>query len=821
MTVDQDSKTSPMMAQWKDCKNKAPQCILLFRLGDFYEAFYEDAELIARELDITLTKRQDAPMAGVPFHASEGYIDRLVGKGYRVAIAEQMQDPKTVKGLVKREIVRIVTPGTLINSTLLTEKANNFLACIVQVGQIYGLSVLDLSTADFKAMEFEDSKQLLDELCKLTPKEIVLSEKWQKKHGEFLREIQEQLNPTLIIKEDWHFDVAHATDTLLRHFRVHNLDGFGLKGMNAAINASGAILQYVTDDLNLCTQHIQIITTPSLSQYMLIDRTTQKNLELFETLQEGKKAHTLYKLIDHTQTPMGARMLKFWLTHPLLDVQEIGLRQEAIGALLEQERIRQQIRVHLSQIKDLERLIMRIETGYCSPRDLSALRFSLEHIEPLCALLKVFSQEALRSSCQKLTDITNLVHKLGQALVDTPPLRLGEGGIFRQGFHPELDALRSLQTDSQSWIAQYQMQLKEQTKIKTLKVSYTKAFGFYIEVSKGQADRIPGNFQRRQTLINSERFITPELKTFEHQILHAEEKLQVLEAELFQALREEIAPFATTIRTIAQAVAQLDCFYSLAEAAKKGGYVKPLVDQSDLFFVEQGRHPVIEKALECACYIPNNVLINQDERLHLITGPNMAGKSTFLRQAALIAILAQMGSFVPATKAHIGLIDKVFSRIGASDDVSRGRSTFMVEMTETAHILHNVTDRSLVILDEIGRGTSTYDGIAIAWAVAEYLLKEPGKRAKTLFATHYWELTEMENTIPGAVNYNVAVQESEDSIVFLRKIIRGGTDKSYGIHVARLAGLPHNALRRAEARLKKLEKDAGRNSSSQKQLCLF
>jgi DNA mismatch repair protein MutS len=831
MTIETDQKISPMMTQWHACKKSVPDAILLFRLGDFYEAFYEDAILISEQLDLTLTKRQEIPMAGVPFHTSEAYVDKLVAKGYRIAIAEQMEDPRAVKGLVKREIVRVVTPGTVINSTLLTDKSNNYLACIAQVGETHGLSVLDLTTADFKAMEFNGCKELIDELCRLHPKEILIAEKWNKKHEAFIEEIKGQFEPTINIKEDWHFEHSHACDVLLRHFRVHNLDGFGLKGMVAAINASGTILHYVHEDLNLSIEHIKSIATEHLNRYMLLDRSTQKHLELFESLHDGKKKHTLLQCIDRTVTPMGGRLLKRWLTHPLLDIDEIRLRQDAVSAFLQSWQKSLEIRVHLSEIRDLERLMMRIETGYASPRDLAGLRFSLEHVAPLFQLLTPFAETILMQAKQNLTDVTAIVDKIRKTLVDAPPLRLSDGGIFRSGFHPELDELKSLQNDSHAWIARYQVQLKEQTQIKTLKVGYTKAFGYYIEVSRGQSDKIPGSFQRRQTLVNAERFITSELKEFEHKMLHAEEKIAALEYEFFNSLRKEAASFSPQVRAIAAAVAILDCLLSFAEIARTHNYVRPLVDESEILHVEQGRHPVIEATIGTETFIPNDVFLDrQKEQLYLITGPNMAGKSTFIRQVALIAILAQIGSFVPAVRAHLGIIDKVFSRIGASDDLSRGQSTFMVEMTETANILHNTTNRSLVILDEIGRGTSTYDGISIAWAVAEYLLLQPQKRAKTLFATHYWELTELESLIPGAVNYNVAVHESDRGIVFLRKILKGGTDKSYGIHVAKLAGLPHIVINRAREILQKLEKNAGRTCDSepnakqqqlQKQLSLF
>lgn len=828
MTLTTDLKISPMMAQWQACKKSAPDAILFFRLGDFYEAFYEDALLIVKELDLTLTKRQEIPMAGVPFHASEGYIDKLVTKGFSVAIAEQMEDPRSVKGLVKREIVRIVTPGTVVTSSLLSDKFHNFLASVAQVGEIHALSILDLTTADFKTMEFCSVSELIDELYRLQPKEILFPEKWILKHSQLLEELKGAFSFSSLIKEDWYFDHQHACELLLRHFRVHNLDGFGLKAMVAAINAAGAILHYVHEDLNLPINHIQTLSTEHLNRYMLIDRSTQKHLELFESLHENKNNHTLLHLIDQTKTPMGGRLLKTWLSHPLLSIEEIQTRQEGIQEFLNQWTLAKQIQEHLKEIRDIERVMMRIETGYASARDLSGLRFSLEHIAPLTELLSGFTKAALVLARQHLHDVTPLVSMIRAQIVDAPPLRLSDADVIRDGFHPELDALKSLQKDSHAWIASYQTKLKEQTQIKTLKVGYTKAFGYYIEVSRGQADKIPDHFQRRQTLINAERFITPELKEYEHKMLTAEARIASIEYELFHSLRKEVATHAHRVRQIAHALAQIDSLLSLATLAHQFHYTKPLVDDSEIFHIEGGRHPVIEATLHTEGFIPNDLFLDgKDQRLYLITGPNMAGKSTFIRQAALIAILAQMGSFVPAKNVHIGIIDKVFSRIGASDDLSRGQSTFMVEMTETANILNHATSRSLVILDEIGRGTSTYDGISIAWSVAEYLLTQKGKQAKTLFATHYWELTELETKIPGAVNYNIAVHESEKGIVFLRKIVRGGTDKSYGIHVARLAGLPSIAIKRAQEMLQQLEQKGGRTPPSalktikEKQLSFF
>ncbi len=811
-TLSSDPKVSPMMAQWHACKKSSPDSVLFFRLGDFYEAFYEDAVLIAKELDLTLTKRQEIPMAGVPFHSCEGYIDKLVAKGYRIAIAEQMEDPKLVKGIVKREIVRVITPGTVVTSSLLSEKTNNYLICLTQINSTYGLGILDLTTADFRAMEFDDAKLLLDELYRLSPKEVLLSQKWKSDHPAFIEELLAQFHPLIHTKENWHFDHTHACDVLMRHFHVHHLDGFGLKGMVAAINAAGALLHYVHEDLNLPISHIQTLTAEHSSDRMLIDRSTQRHLELIETLHEGKKAHSLLHLLDETCTPMGARLLKHWLIHPLLNPDEIHKRQEAIQAFQKAGTAIGTLSSHLEEIRDLERLIMRIETGYASPRDLVGLRFSLEQIPLVSAVLSTLSSELIQADRIVLDTMPNIADNIREALIETPPLRLSDGGLFKEGFHKGIDELKDLKKDSDAWIASYQGELRELTQIKTLKVGFTNAFGFYIEVSRGQADKIPDTFQRRQTLVNAERFITPELKEYEYQILHAEERLSALELELFHELRKQVASHAEQIREIARAVARIDVLLSLTKVANLHNFVCPVVDASDQFHIVQGRHPVIEASLQGETFIPNDTFLDGEaNRLLLITGPNMAGKSTYIRQVALIAILAQIGSFVPAQSAHLGIVDKVFSRIGASDDLSRGQSTFMVEMTETANILHNTTSRSLVILDEIGRGTSTYDGISIAWAVAEYLLTQPNRRAKTLFATHYWELTALEKLIPGAVNYNVAVHESDRGITFLHKIIQGSTDKSYGIHVARLAGIPQVVLKRAHEMLAKLEKNAGRS----------
>jgi DNA mismatch repair protein MutS len=771
---------TPMMSQWQACKAQAKDALLLFRLGDFYEAFYDDAQTIAKAISLTLTSRQGTPMCGVPFHTAEIYIDKLIAKGFKVAVAEQTEDPKAVKGLVKREIVRIVTPGTLVTSQLLSDKKNNFFVSVVQTASQFGLSILDLTTAEFRALELAKEQELVDELCRLRPAEFLVS-----KNFDFLKELSFLFPFVTNCKEA--LDPKLSFDVLTAHFDVQNLDGFGLRGQTAAITAAGSLLLYLKEELNLSLEHIHSIQSDSLSQFMALDRSTMRNLELGDSL---------VNLLDETCTPMGGRLLRQWLQYPLLSCSGIAERQEAIYSFLNRPAVSKKARQLLSQVRDLERLMMKTAAHYATPRDLLALGLSLSHIP---AIKETLGEEAL-------FDAAPLANRILSALNETLPLRIGEGEIFKDGCHEELDRLRQLSKDSMSWMARYQVSLREQTGIKTLKVGYTKAFGYYIEVSRAQSEKIPAHFQRRQTLVNAERFLTEELKQFEHQVLTAEERSKAIESELYEQLRSGVAAHAAAVNSAAKILARIDALLSLALIAETEQWVRPTVDESDTLEIIGGRHPVIERAIGKSAFIPNDTLLHPAQQLMLITGPNMAGKSTYIRQVAIIAILAQIGSYVPATAARIGLIDKVFSRIGASDDLARGQSTFMVEMSETANILNNATSRSLVLLDEIGRGTSTYDGISIAWAVAEYLLTTPRKQAKTLFATHYWELTKLEAEYPHAVNFQTAVQEIPSGIVFLRKIIQGGTDKSYGIHVAKLAGLPAKAIKRAQEMLKELEK---------------
>ncbi len=784
-----------MMAQWHACKEKAKDALLLFRLGDFYEAFYEDAVQLSKVLGIALTKRGEVPMAGIPHHACESYLDRLIAQGLRVAIAEQLENAKPGKTIVAREIVRQVTPGTLVQSGLLQDKANNYLACIVPCGKQFGVACLDISTADFRACEVDSLDTLGDLLYRMRPKEILLSETWP--YTAFLEEMVKEIACCIHKKQEHAFDKERGTQFFRAHFHENT---FALP--SGAMVAAGVLLLHVKNDIKLSIDHVRKISSAQRAHAMEIDRIAEKHLELFEPLR-GPNGPTLFGTIDHTHTPMGARMLRYWLQYPLLDIEKIVQRQDVVERLAMQDALREELREELRQMRDIERMLMRTESGYISPRELLSLRLSLEHIAPVRALLAKESQTLLAKMHAELFSLDNLIEILRAALVDHPPLRLGEDRVFKTGYSHELDELRSFSEETHAWLARYQSELKEETEIKSLKVGYTKAFGFYIEVSRGQAQKIPASFERKQTLVNAERFTTPTLKEYEYRQLHAEGRIEALENQLFVQLRMEVAKYAEEIRKTAKTIAFIDCICALAHLARSHDYIRPVVNAEETFFIEKGRHPVLDVELR-ERFIPNDVSLDGDRRrLLLITGPNMGGKSTYIRQTALLAILAQMGSFIPAKSARMGIVDRIFSRIGASDDLARGQSTFMVEMAETAHILRNATEKSLIILDEIGRGTSTYDGIAIAWAIVEHLLTK--ERSKVLFATHYSELTQLEEKLSGLANIHVAVQEQEGKIAFLHKIRPGTCDKSYGIYVAKLAGLPSSVIERAWKVLHTLE----------------
>lgn len=814
-----DEKTiSPMMLQWQECRKSAKDSLLLFRMGDFYEAFYEDAVILSNELDLVLTKRQGIPMSGVPCHTIDSYIDRLISKGHRIAVAEQTEDPKQAKGLVKREVVKIITPGTIINSSLLAEKSNNYFVSITQIGTLFGFSAVDVTTGEFWVSEFDNEQDVINELHRHHPAELLTSEKFQSKHPSLIGEIRNSYHTLINILQDWKFDHQLTYNFLTSHFQVHTLDGFGLKGKVVAINAAGALLGYLKETLCQSVHSIQQISYYSTAQYLVLDSMSQRNLELTESLQEGSRRHTLLSILDRTKTSMGGRLLRHWIKQPLISCQGIHQRQNAIDALLIHPHLLEQIAHCLGSIRDIERLIMKVSSHHASPRDIMALGISFASIPQLKNIVSQAVCPFLKDIARSISPLPEMTSLIASALVDEPPARLSDGRVFRQGFHQELDDLHNISKDSKGWIANYQAELREGLGIKTLKVGFNRMFGYYIEVSRGQAERMPNSFTRKQTLVNAERYITPELKEYETKVLTAEERIGAIESALFAELKAKILTYTSEVIQTAKLIAKLDCLYSLAEIAKERSYIRPLVDEGKQIEIIEGRHPVIEAYYLGENFIPNDTLLDdQDNLMMILTGPNMAGKSTFIRQVALLVIMAQIGSFIPAKNALIGIVDKLFTRIGASDDLSRGQSTFMVEMTETANILNHATDHSLVILDEIGRGTSTYDGISIAWAVAEYLLTAENKKAKTLFATHYWELTKLEK-MKGVVNYHVAVQECEDRIIFLRKILRGSTDKSYGVHVARLAGLPSWVIMRAREMLAYLEEGASRTKAFEDKL---
>ncbi len=799
MTESIEVQISPMMQQWHSCKAKAKDALLLFRLGDFYEAFFEDAVILARELNLTLTKRGAIPMSGIPSQTLDNYVEKLVNKGLLVAIAEQMESPKEAKTIVRREIVRIVSPGANLLSHTLSDSSNNFFASVCRVNASIGLSFLDLSTGDLICLEVSNENELFDELCKRSPKEILISEKFKKTNEALFEELKTTFTFRLCTKEDWHFDHQIAYNFLIKHFNVHSLDCFGLKGMVSSINAIGSLLHHVETDLCQNISSIKKIRLDSLSSYMTINHTTARHLDLLIPSSGNPKA-SLFALLNQTKTPMGMRLLKDWILHPLLSSDEIKKRQDALEEFIKSPLFLEDL---LSSIRDLERLSIRVSTKIATPRDLLALADSLEVIPLLKSAIQTFKSDLLKETFFSFFDFFPLVKKIKSALIEAPPIKFTEGGMFQTGYIKELDELKSLKEESETWLANYQTSLREKLDIKTLKVGYSKSFGYFIETSRAQADKMPSSFDKRQTLVSGERFISPELKEFEHKILHADEKMIELEKELFIELRDEVFSYCNPVQIIANSVAVIDVIYAMARVASTFGYTKPVIDNSDTIDIVDGRHPILETFLKGESFIPNDTLLSStDTSLLLITGPNMAGKSTYIRQVALLVIMAQIGSFVPAKYAKIGIIDKVFSRIGASDDLARGQSTFMVEMSETASILHLATKNSLVILDEIGRGTSTYDGIAIATAVAEHLLK---LGVKTLFATHFWELTKLETEYKSVKNQRVAVQENEDGIIFLHKILNGGADKSYGIHVAKLAGLPIDVIKRAQKLLIELE----------------
>ncbi len=801
-------KTTPLMDQYLSIKADYKEVLLLYRMGDFYETFYEDAKLLAKTLGIALTKRAhgksaDVPLAGFPYHALDNYLPKLLNAGLRVAICEQVEDPKLAKGVVKREVVEIASPGATLSDKLLDSRTNNFLAAIHFNDSTVGLAVADVSTGMFQVAEFQ-RERLPEHLLQYHPKEILLA---ASHFDELKDQLQNRLTSILTKREDWLFNRDYTYEILINQFKTHSLKGFGCEDMDAAIVAAGILIHYLQENYKTRLEHFLGLQVLNVSNYMVLDESTRRNLEISRALSGNSGQNTLLDILDYTITPMGARLFKQWIQQPLLNIKAIEHRLDLVTDLLENRPLHRELSALLKQIFDLERLLGKIVTGRANGRDLLNLSQSLRQIKPLKETLVAMASKRLVKAFKALNPLESLTELISEALVDSPPLTIQEGGIIRKGYNPELDELRQITEKGKDWLIEYQQAERQRTGISTLKVNYNKVFGYYLEVTHVHKEKVPETYIRKQTLVNAERYITPELKEWEEKILGAEEKINTLEYQLFQEVREKVSSFIRPIQSNSHLIAELDCFLSLAAAADENNYVRPVVDQSQRIEIREGRHPVVEKNLPHGQdFIANDTFLDpKQEQIWIITGPNMAGKSTFLRQVGLIVLMAQIGSYVPAARARIGIADRIFTRVGASDNLALGESTFLVEMNETANILHNATERSLILLDEIGRGTSTFDGLSIAWAVAEYLHNQPSVRSRTLFATHYHELTELALIYPRIKNYNVAVEEWQDQVVFLRKIVPGGTDNSYGIYVAQMAGLPQELIGRAREILSNLE----------------
>ncbi len=797
------SQLSPMMQHYMETKKEYPDCILFYRLGDFYEMFFDDALTVSKELEITLTGKdcglsERAPMCGVPFHAVDSYLYRLVQKGYKVAIAEQMEDPKQAKGLVKREVIRVVTPGTITSSQVLDETKNNYLMGIVYMDGIYGISTADISTGDFMVTEVDSERELFDEINKFSPSEIICNNALYMS-GVDMDGLKNRYQVVITALDSRFFGEESCRRILMEHFKVGALVGLGLEDYATGIIAAGAVMQYIYETQKSTLEHITTVTPYSTGQYMVIDTSTRRNLELVETMREKQKRGTLLWVLDKTKTAMGARLLRACIEQPLIHRDEIIRRQNAVEELNMNYISREEICEYLNPIYDLERLIGRISYKTANPRDLIAFRSSLEMLPYIKQILGEFNSELLAEFGRELDPLQDIFRLIGDAIVEEPPITVREGGIIKDGYNQEADKLRQAKTEGKNWLTELEAKEKEKTGIKTLKVKFNKVFGYYFEVTNSFKDQVPDYYIRKQTLTNAERFTTDELKQLEDIIMGAEEKLVSLEYDLFCEVRDKIGAEVIRIQKTAKSIAGIDVFCSLSVVATRRNYVKPSINDKGVIQIKNGRHPVVEQMMRDDMFVANDTFLdNGKNRLSVITGPNMAGKSTYMRQVALIVLMAQLGSFVPAQEADIGICDRIFTRVGASDDLASGQSTFMVEMTEVANILRNATRNSLLVLDEIGRGTSTFDGLSIAWAVIEHISNSKLLGAKTLFATHYHELTELEGTIAGVKNYCIAVKEQGDDIVFLRKIVRGGADKSYGIQVAKLAGVPDSVIARAK-----------------------
>jgi DNA mismatch repair protein MutS len=797
---------TPIRKQYLKIKSQYPEAILFFRLGDFYETFDQDAETTARELDIVLTSRNVAkgtrvPMAGIPYHAIENYLARLIEKGYHVAICEQVGD-QPVKGLVPRQVTRVVTPGTIIEPGLLPKDANNYLASVVLKERRAGIAYVDITTGEFAATELSESdiaNAVRAELMRIRPAEVL--------HPESLEQENDQVGHTTSWP-DWRFEASRCEEAIFSHFGVATLDGFGLRGMPLASRAAGGILQYLSETQPAALKLLTSLSTYSLKEFMTLDAATRRNLELTETIRGGQVHGSLLMILDHCVTPMGKRLIKQWVSKPLLDVNRILQRQDGVETFVEAGLLRAEVREALKSLGDLERVTQRVVGGTAQPRDLVSMRATLRQLPAVRALLP--DDKALASMLNDFQLCEDELNLLQTALEESPPATVQNIGLIRPGFSAELDGVLERSKHAREWIASLEAVERERTGIKTLKVGYNKVFGYYLEITKTNIHLAPEEYIRKQTLVNAERYITPELKEYETLVLNAEERIHEIEQRLFREVCNQLANSARRLLLTARVLARLDVLTGLAETAMINAYVRPEVVAEDVLAIYAGRHPVVEHTLEGERFVPNDVVFAEGERVRIITGPNMSGKSTLIRQVALIALMAQIGSFVPADSAMIGLIDRIFTRIGAQDEIHAGQSTFMVEMVEAANILHHATERSLLILDEIGRGTSTYDGVSIAWATVEYIHNHPQLRSKTLFATHYHELTQLAELLPGVRNYNVAVSEADGSVVFLHKVVPGGADRSYGIHVAQLAGLPHPVVQRASEILKQLEASSGK-----------
>ncbi len=806
------AELTPMMKQYMETKSQYQDCILFYRLGDFYEMFFDDALTASRELEITLTgkncgQEERAPMCGVPYHAVEGYLNKLVSKGYKVAICEQLEDPKTAKGLVKRDVVRIVTPGTNLDPQALDETKNNYIMCIVYIADRYGMSVADITTGDYFVTELPDSEKLMDEIYKFMPSELICNEAFYMS-GMDLDNMKERLGITIYSLDSWYFDDDICRQKLLEHFKTSSFAALGLADYDCGVISAGALLQYLLETQKNSLDNLTKLTPYAAGMFMMLDSSTRRNLELCETLREKQKRGSLLWVLDKTKTAMGARTLRKSIEQPLIDKKEIVRRLNAVQELKDMAISREEIREYLGPVYDLERLITKITYGSANPRDLIAFRSSLEMLPHIRYILEEMNAPILKEICEDLDPLTDLCDLVQRAIQDEPPIAMKEGNIIRDGYNEEVDKLRHAKSDGKDWLAKLENDEREKTGIKNLRIKYNKVFGYYLEVTNSFKSMVPDYYTRKQTLANAERYITPELKELEDMILGAEDRLYALEYDLYTEVRETIASQIVRIQKTAKAIAGLDMFASLALVAERNNYVRPKINEKGVIDIKEGRHPVVERMIPNDMFISNDTYLDDKKhRISIITGPNMAGKSTYMRQTALIALMAQIGSFVPAKSADICISDRIFTRVGASDDLASGQSTFMVEMTEVANILRNATSKSLLILDEIGRGTSTFDGLSIAWAVVEYISDSKLLGAKTLFATHYHELTELEGKIDNVNNYCIAVKEKGDDIVFLRKIVKGGADKSYGIQVAKLAGVPDLVINRAKEIVEELSEE--------------